>query len=134
MASIDLKESSKEQHKTGWRSSTCSVAQLCPILCDRMNCSLPGSSILGISQARILEWVAISSSRGSSWSRDLTHVSCIARQILYHWATRNSIDILIIQINMILLTRWFFKKNMDNLLFFLIAFIQVNRITIQFCC
>ena len=46
-----------------------------------------GSSIHGISQARILKWVAISFSRGSSWLRDQTHVSCIGRWILYHWAT-----------------------------------------------
>ena len=51
-----------------------------------MNYSLPGSSVLGISQARILEQVAISSSRGSFWIRDQTHVSCIGRQILYHCA------------------------------------------------
>ena len=42
------------------------VAQSCPTLCDLMDCSPPGSSVLGISQARILEWVAISSSRRSS--------------------------------------------------------------------
>ena len=42
------------------------VAQLCPILCDLADCSLPGSSVHGILQARILEWVAISFSRGSS--------------------------------------------------------------------
>ena len=42
------------------------VAQLCPTLCDHMDCSLPGSSIDGIFQARILEWVAISFSRGYS--------------------------------------------------------------------
>ena len=42
----------------------------------------------GISQARILECVAVSYSRGSSWIRDGTHVSCISRWILYHWATR----------------------------------------------
>ena len=55
-----------------------------------MDCSLPGFSIHGTSQARILEWVAISFSRGSSQPRDWTHVSCgfcIGRQILYHWAT-----------------------------------------------
>ena len=46
-----------------------------------------GSSIHGISQARILKWVAISFSRESSWLRDQTHVSCIGRWILYHWAT-----------------------------------------------
>ena len=69
-----------------------SVAKLCQTLCDPMDCSLPGSSIHGIFQARILEWVAISSSRGSSQLRDQTHVSCIGRQILYHWATWEAIS------------------------------------------
>ena len=50
--------------------------------------STSGSSVHGTSQGRILEWVAISSSRGSSWHRDQTHISCIGRQILYWWATR----------------------------------------------
>ena len=50
--------------------------QLCLALCNPMQCSLPGSSVHGISQARILEWVAISSSRGSSPPKDQTHVSC----------------------------------------------------------
>ena len=56
---------------------------------------LLGSSVHGISQAGILEWVAISFSRGSSWPRDQTHascVSCIGRQILYHWVTMQEID------------------------------------------
>ena len=44
-------------------------AQSCPTLCDLMDCSLPGSSLHGISQARILQWIAISSSRVSSWPR-----------------------------------------------------------------
>ena len=48
------------------------VAQLCPTLCDPMNCSPPGSSIHGIFPARVLEWVAISVSRGSSQPRDGT--------------------------------------------------------------
>ena len=56
-------------------------------LCNAMDCSPPGYSVHEISQARILEWVAISFSRGSSQPRDFTHVSCIGRQILYHWAT-----------------------------------------------
>ena len=47
----------------------CSVAQSCPVLCDPMNCNPPGSSVHGTSQARIQEWVAISSPRGSSQSR-----------------------------------------------------------------
>ena len=68
----------------------CSGAQLCPTLCDPMDCSLPGSSVHGIFQARTLEWVAISSSRRSSWSKDQTlvsWVSCTGRRILYHCVT-----------------------------------------------
>ena len=53
------------------------VTKLCLTLCDPMDCSLPGSSVHGIFQARILEWLAISFSRGSSWPRDRTHISCI---------------------------------------------------------
>ena len=63
-------------------------AQVCPTLWDPMDCSPLGSSVRGISQARILQWVAISSSRGSSEPRDGNQVSCIGRQILYplsHW-------------------------------------------------
>ena len=62
------------------------LTQWCLTLCDLMD--LPGSSVHGIFQARILEWVAISFSRGSSRPRDRTHASCIGRQILYHWTTR----------------------------------------------
>ena len=53
------------------------VAQLCLTLCDPRDCSLPGSSVHGISQAIVLEWIAISFSRGSSRPRDQTWVSCI---------------------------------------------------------
>ena len=69
----------------------CSAAQFCPTLCDSLDCSPPGSFVHGISQARILEWVAISFSRVSSWSRNRTWVSCIGRRILYHWATREAL-------------------------------------------
>ena len=64
--------------------------QSCPTLCNPIDCSLPGSSVHGILQARILEWVAMPSSRGSSQPRDRTHISyisCIGRQILYQCAT-----------------------------------------------
>ena len=54
------------------------VSQSCPTLCHPMNCSPSDSSAHGILQARILEWVAISFFRGSSWPRDRTLVSCIA--------------------------------------------------------
>ena len=57
------------------------------IFCDPMDCSPPGSSVHGIFQARILEWVAISFSKGSSPPRDWNHISCIGRWIFYHWAT-----------------------------------------------
>ena len=50
----------------------CLVAKMCPNSCDPMDCSTPGSSVYGIFQARILEWVAISFSGGSSWPRDQT--------------------------------------------------------------
>ena len=56
----------------------------CPTLCDPIDGSPPGSAVPGILQARILEWVATPSSRGSSQPRNQTRVSCICRQILYH--------------------------------------------------
>ena len=68
----------------------CLVTQSCLTLCNPVDCIPPGSSLHGISQARILEWVAISSSRGPSRSRAQTQVSCIGRQILYQWATREA--------------------------------------------
>ena len=55
-----------------------SVTKLDPTLCDPVDCSPPGSSVCGILQARILEWVAIPFSKGSSQPRVGTHVSCIA--------------------------------------------------------
>ena len=57
-------------------SVQCSVPQSCLTLCDPMDCSPSGSSVHRISQERILEWVALSYSRGSSWSRDWTRISC----------------------------------------------------------
>ena len=57
------------------QGSPSEVAQSCPTLCDPMDCHLPGSSVHGIFQARALEWVAISFSRGSSQPRDQTRVS-----------------------------------------------------------
>ena len=61
--------------------------------CDLIDCGLPGSSVHGIIQARMLECIAISFSRGSSWPRDWTHVSyvsCTGRQVLYHWRHQGS--------------------------------------------
>ena len=66
------------------------VAQSCQTLCDPMDCSLPGSSVHGIYQARILEWVAISFSRRSSWPRDWTQVSRTIGRHFTFWATREA--------------------------------------------
>ena len=68
----------------------CEVTQSCLTLCDPIDCSPPGSSVYGILQARILEWVAISFSRGSSQPRDRTQVSCIAGRCFVLWATREA--------------------------------------------
>ena len=64
------------------------VTQSCPTLCDPVDCSPPGSSVHGILQARILEWVPFS--RGSSKPRDWTQVSCIAGRRFNLWATREA--------------------------------------------
>ena len=77
-----------EQNLWFWCMRARRVSQSCPTLCNPMDCSPPGSSAHGISKARILEWVAMPSSRGSSQSRDRTHISCIGRWVLYPWATR----------------------------------------------
>ena len=63
------------------------LTQFCPTLCDPMDCSPPGSSVHGILQATILEWVAIPFSRGSSQSRDWTQISCVAGSLFTIWAT-----------------------------------------------
>ena len=68
----------------------CLVTESCLTLCDPMDCCLPGSSICGISQARILEWVTISFSRRSSQSRDQTQVFHIAGRHFTIWATREA--------------------------------------------
>ena len=66
------------------------VAQLCLTLCDPMNCSPPGSSVHWVFQARILEWVAIPFSRGSSQPRGQTQVSCPMGEFFTIWATREA--------------------------------------------
>ena len=90
----------KEKKKVNWKiyshgfvNFCCHlVTQLCLSLCNPMDCSLPGSSVHGILQVRILEWVAVYFSRWIFWTRGsnphLLQVSCIGRQILYYWASR----------------------------------------------
>ena len=67
-------------------------AQLCPTLCDPMDCSPPGSSVHGILQARILEWVAVPFSRGSFQPRNRTQAFCIAGGFFTAWTTREAIS------------------------------------------
>ena len=75
---------------TGWLVCRCClVVKSCLTRCDSVDCSLPGSSVHGIFWARILVCAAISFSRGSSQPRDGTHIFCIGRQVLYHWASRH---------------------------------------------
>ena len=81
-----LELETQEQLPISFLCAQRSVAQLCPTLRNPMDCIPPGSSVHGISQERILEWIAISFSRGSSQPRDRTCVSCTGRQILYHSA------------------------------------------------
>ena len=81
------------------------VAQLCPTLCDPKDCNLPGSSIHGIFQARIQEWVAISFSRTSSGSRDWTRVSHTVGRHFTIWATRKVFCLLGYSVSL-LLKKW----------------------------
>ena len=75
------------------------LSRVC-LFCD---CSLPGSSVHGIFQPRMLEWVAISFSRGSSWPRDWTWVSCLGRWILYHWVMREAPWVCIFSLSLVFL-------------------------------
>ena len=72
------------------KESESEVAQLCLTLCDPVDCSLSGSSIHGIFQARVLEWIATSFSRGSSQPKNRTRVSHIAGRCFTVWATREA--------------------------------------------
>ena len=77
---------------------TCMLSrQSCPTPCNPMDCTLPGSSVRGILQARILEWVSISFSKGFSQPRDGTEISCIAGRFFTDWARREAPVLLWIQ-------------------------------------
>ena len=73
---------------------SCLVSKSFPTLCNPVDCSPPGSSVYGISQARILEWIAISFSRASAWlTQGLNSRFLHWRWILHHWATGEAWDI-----------------------------------------
>ena len=95
--SIHVSSPHKDTSQTVFRSHPNSliltgmlVAQSCLTQCDPMDCSPPGFSVHELLQARILEWTAMPSSRGSSGPRDRTHVSCIAGG-LYHLSHKESL-------------------------------------------
>ena len=69
----------------------CSAPKLCLTLCDPMDCSPPNSSVPGILQARILEWAAISFTRGVFPTQESNLHILLGRWILYHWATRETL-------------------------------------------
>ena len=87
---LSLKWNSVKPPSRGFGRSVL-VTQLCLTLCDPMEHSSLGSSVYGILQARILEWVAIPFSRKSSWPRDWTWVSCIAGRFFTVWATKEAV-------------------------------------------
>ena len=98
--------------------------QSCSTLCDPMDCSSPGSFVHGISRARILEWVAISSSRGSSWLKDWTSVSCsscIGRRVLYFCATWEA-QLVSLAFNLLL---WLNSTQSHYLMYFAIIYIFI---------
>ena len=76
------------EHSESTCMHACSVASVVSTLCDPVDCRLPGSSVHGILQERILKWIAVSFSRGSSQPRDQTTISCLAGGFSYHWAVR----------------------------------------------
>ena len=100
-------------------------AQSCPTLCGPMDCNPPGSSVYGIFQARILEWMAMPSSRAFSQFRDQTHVSyvsCIGRRVVYHWQHLGSPVILSTSSKSVLM--WIFVRQNFLVLVCLTRFLQ----------
>ena len=91
---LSQEEASKMRRVWSMKSDCCCLltkwVMLCSTLCDPIDCSLPGSSVHWISQAKILEWFAISFSRESSPPRDWTCISCTGRQILYQLSQQGS--------------------------------------------
>ena len=75
----------------GWKKKKVLGTQSCLTLCSPMNCSLTDSSVRGILQAGLLEWIAFLCARGSSWPRNRTRVSCIAGGFFTIWANRKPI-------------------------------------------
>ena len=97
-----------------WRFC-CLVGELCPTLCDFMDCSPPDSSVHGIFQANILEWVANAFSRGSSWPKDWTYVSALHADSLQSEPLGKTINPKLILLTQWLLTVVVHCSHMENL-------------------
>ena len=102
--------------------------------CDPMDCSLPGSSVHGIFQARMLEWIAISFFRGSSQPRNRTWVSCIAGRFFTNWAIREALlrDKALHYSSIFFLGRYNYIKKQRFFFFFLIKRLSDFTFTIHF--
>ena len=103
-----------------WEDSCCLIPQLYLPLCNHMDYSMAGSSVQGISQARILEWVAISSSRESSSPRDWTCISTssalqVDSLMLRHWGSKNSY-LFVINCTQVVLCFFRFSSDLSNFL------------------
>ena len=87
---LPLVQSTQSERPFTKLSHKLSISLLCSTLCNLMDCSLPGSSVHGILQARILEWVTIPFSRGSSWLKNRTWVSHNVGRFFIIWTTREA--------------------------------------------
>ena len=113
------------------------VAQSCPTLYDPMNCSPPGSSVHGIFQAWILEWVAISFSRGSSWPRDWTQVSCIVGRHFTVQVTREAPSLFLVAVIICLMIIYHIRDYIQLEHWFSESIVRNNSysiITLIMCC
>ena len=108
------------------------VAQLCLTLCNPMIYSPPGSSVHGIFQARILEWLTISFSSGSSQPRDKTRLSCTAGRFFTDWATREAPVCYVYFTTIFFLNKYSTRSH--NAHFWLSPMPHTNHDSIGICC
>ena len=115
----EVSQKEKDEYRVLTHIRVSEVAQSCPTLCDAIDYSLPGSSVHGIFQAIVLEWIAISFSRGSSQPRAQTQVSRIVDRYFTVWATREVLYTYIyIYINRVTVLYTWQECNFVNQLYF----------------
>ena len=108
----------------------CVYAQLCQTLCDPMDCSPPGSSVHVILQARMLEWVAMPSSRVSSQRWDWTCVSWIAGRFFTSWVTKEYMEYMVLYKYILKRSPGLDKKLNLNPTLFLASFVTFSKLPI----